>query len=253
MRKNRAAPITPPPPIRLSTRGSRCASLGGPNGGHAESPEESGHHKSPSSTPEPKGLNPMMPNIEFLYATRNALQAQATLMARQGKMSAEVRQLKEEIVKLRSNLANSVSELVEGGGSLGNTDGMDPKAISLIVCFPTIYKEHFEDILYNCFKPENILKLSTSFITIKSCVKYIKVGDSIELATHENDSTISEAKSITQLLQYFLFYGQIIIHFTPFLIQLELSAALAVYVNCFLGHSIFYTWKILRLFHFHFH
>ena len=117
----------------------------------------------------------MMPDIESLHATRNALQAQATLAARQGKKSAKVRQLEEEIAKLRSNPANSVSGQVEGRGSLENTDGMDRKAISLIVRFPTIHKEHFKDILHNCFKPENILKLSTSFTTIKPRVKYIKV------------------------------------------------------------------------------
>ena len=130
---------------------------------------------------------------------------------------------------------------------------MDPKAISLIICFPTIHKEHFEDILHNRFKPKIILKRSTSFTIIKLCVKYIKVGDSIELATHEDNSTASEAKSITQLLRCFLFYGQIIIHLAPFSVQLKLSAALAAYVNRLLGHSIFYIWETLRLFHFYFH
>ena len=130
---------------------------------------------------------------------------------------------------------------------------MNPKAISLLVRFPTIHKEHFEDILHNRFKPENILKLSTSFTTIKPRVKYIKVGDSIELATHEDDSTAGEAKSITQLLRCFLLYEQIIIHFAPPTVQLELSTALAAYVDLLLGHSTVYTWETLGLFHFHFH
>ena len=125
------------------------------------------------------------------------------MAARQGGKSTEVRQLEEEIAKLRSSLTGSVSGQVEGAGYLGNTDGMDPKAISLLVRFPTIHKK---DILHNRFKPENILKLSTSFTTIKT-VKYIKVGDSIELETHEDDSTAGEAKSITQLLRCFLLYG----------------------------------------------
>ena len=124
---------------------------------------------------------------------------------------------------------------------MGNTDGMDPKAISLLVRFPTIHKEHFEDILHNRFKPENILKLSTSFTTIKPRVKYIKVGDSIELATHEDDSTAGEAKSITQLLRCFLLYEQIIIHFAPPTVQLELSTTLAAYVDRLLGHPMVYT------------
>lgn len=43
----------------------------------------------------------------------------------------------------------------------------------------------------------NILKLFTNFITIKPRVKYIKSGNSIKQATHENDSTASEIKNIT--------------------------------------------------------
>lgn len=130
---------------------------------------------------------------------------------------------------------------------------MDPKAISLIVCFSTIHKKHFENILHNRFKPENILKLFTSFTTIKSPIKYIKVGDSIKLTTHKDDSTTREVKSITQLVRCFLLYGQIMIHFASLTVQLELSATLAAYVNRLLGYSMFYTWKTLFLFHFHFH
>lgn len=104
------------------------------------------------------------------------------------------------IAKLHSNLSNSVSGQVEDKGSLRNTDGIKPKAISLIVCFSTIHKKHFKDILYNRFKLKNILKLSTSFTTMKPHVIYIKVGDSIELATHEDNFTASEAKSIIQFL-----------------------------------------------------
>lgn len=114
----------------------------------------------------------------------------------------------------------------------------NPKPFLWFVRFPTMRKEHFEDILDNRCKPENILKLSTSLTKIKPWVKYTKVGDSIELATHEDDSTAGEAKSITQLLRCFLLYGQIIIHFAPPTVQLELSTALAVYVDRLLGYSM---------------
>lgn len=71
---------------------------------------------------ESESLNPIMPNIESLRAMCNALQAQAILAARQDKKSADVRQLKEEIGKLHSNLTNSVSEKVESASSLRNID-----------------------------------------------------------------------------------------------------------------------------------
>lgn len=50
-----------------------------------------------------------------------------------------------------STTINSISGQVEGGGYLGTTDGMDFKAISLLVRFPSLYKEHFADILPNRF------------------------------------------------------------------------------------------------------
>ncbi len=64
-------------------------------------------------------------------------------------MLAEVRQFKEEIAKLRSNLTNFISGQVKGGSSLRNTDGMDSKAISLIVYFLTIHNEYFSNHSYN--------------------------------------------------------------------------------------------------------
>ena len=127
MHKNYAAPVAPPPLARRSTRGSRRVHLRGPDKSHAEGPEEPGHHQAPPSTPKPKGLNPMMPDIKFFHAMRNALQVQATLAARQGEKSAEVPQLEEEIAKLRSNLANSVSRQVESGGSLETLTVWTPK------------------------------------------------------------------------------------------------------------------------------
>ena len=120
-RKTRTAPVAPPP-ARRSTRRSRRAIPEDSDGSHSEGPEESSHHQSRPPTPEPEGPNPVVPDIETLRATRDALQAQATLAARQGEKSAEVRQLEEEIAKLRSSLTSSVSGQVEGGGYLGNTD-----------------------------------------------------------------------------------------------------------------------------------
>ena len=101
--------------------------------------------------------------------------------------------------------------------------------------------------------PENILKLSTSFTSIKSRVKYIKFGEEIELATREDDLLVTEVKSVTQLLSYFLLYGQVILHFAPVMVQFNLQSGLAAYVDRLLGHSMVYTWETVCLFHFHFH
>ena len=43
------------------------------DGSHSEGPEGPGHHQSRPSTPEPEGPNLVVPDIESLRATRNAL------------------------------------------------------------------------------------------------------------------------------------------------------------------------------------
>lgn len=119
------------------------------------------------------------------------------MVTRQGKKSEEVQKFKEEIAKLCSKLISLVSRHVEDRSYLRNINGIDFKTISLLICFFTIYKEYFEDIPYNQFKPKNLLKLSIIFTIIKSCVKYIKMEDSIELATHKDNSITGEPKIIT--------------------------------------------------------
>lgn len=74
---------------------------------------------------------------------------------------------------------------------------MDPKAISLLIYFSTIYKNYFKNIFYNRYKYKNILKLLTSFIIIKPYIKYIKVGDSIELTTYKDNLMTGKTNSIT--------------------------------------------------------
>lgn len=130
---------------------------------------------------------------------------------------------------------------------------MNPWAVFLLLCFPTIHKKHFFNIFHNCLKPENILKLSPSFTSIKSYVKYVKIGKGFELATCKNNSVVTEAKSVTQLLRCFLLYDQIILHFTPITVQFKLQSGLAMYVNWLLSHFIVYTWETVRLFHFYFY
>ncbi|MCJ1345527.1 hypothetical protein MMC31_003734, partial [Peltigera leucophlebia] len=135
--------------------------------------------------PEPKGPNPVVPNIESLRAIPKMRSRRRILWRRVKENTQEnsgsSKKIKEEIAKLCASLTSFVSRRIEGRGSLGNTNGMEPKANFLCVRFPTIHKKHFKNMLYNRFKANNIMKLSPSFTTIKLAVKYIKVEDSTEL------------------------------------------------------------------------
>lgn len=73
---------------------------------------------------------------------------------------------------------------------------MDLKEIFFLICFSIIYKKHFKDIVNNWLNPKNILKLSTSFKTIKLWINYNKIRDKIELATQKHDQTAEKVKNV---------------------------------------------------------
>ena len=89
-RKNLTAPVAFNPPAQHSTRRSCHTIPESSDESPSEGPKEFSHHQSHPPTPEPKGPNPVMPDVETLRATRNALHAQVILAARQGEKSAEV-------------------------------------------------------------------------------------------------------------------------------------------------------------------
>lgn len=55
-------------------------------------------------------------------------------------------------------------------------------------------------------------KLTTDFATVKTSKKYIRMGE-VDLQTSDDDAHASDIKSIMQLVQCFLIYAQILLHF----------------------------------------
>lgn len=98
------------------------------------------------------------------------------------------------------SLINPIIKQDKSRKRLAITNGIDLKAIYMLISFLIIHKKHFKDIFYYSFKLKNVLKLLTSFIIIKSWINYIKLENSIKLAIYGDNFLTDEEKSITQLL-----------------------------------------------------
>ena len=133
-----------------------------------------------------------------------------------------------------------------------HAEGASPMFHSLIARFPMVDTEHFKNIRDNKFKVENIIKLSTEYESVQPKNKYLRIG-STEVEYREEDALASDARGITHLLRAFLIYCQIVIHIAHAGTQMELQAAMHVYIDQLLGWSLLYTFESIRQFHFGFH
>lgn len=79
--KTRTMPVVPAS-TWYSIWKSRHAILENSDGSHLEGFDRSSHYESRHTTPEPKAPNSIVPDIEILCATRDALQAQVILAVR---------------------------------------------------------------------------------------------------------------------------------------------------------------------------
>lgn len=115
-----------------------------------------------------------------------------------------------------------------------------------------VHVDHIKNIAENKFLPENIVKLSTDFAAAKQSRKYIKMGE-IDLLTRDDDATASDIKDILQLVQSFMIYCQIVLHFAHPSTYADLVAAFHFYTDRLIKHALVRTFESVRTFHFIFH
>ena len=176
------------------------------------------------------------------------------------------RQLRDEINELRAKNPSSTehassSETLQASSSQVSAvpepippfkQYMEARFVSLTLKYPFIHTDHFKNIAENKFLPENIAKLSTDYATVKQYGKHIKMDDP-DFQIRENDAEVSDTKGIIQLIQSFLIYCQILLHFTDPTIYSDLNASLMSYVDRLLKHNSIRTFHSVRTFHFIFH
>jgi hypothetical protein len=110
--------------------------------------------------------------------------------------------------------------------------------------------DHFKSVLKGDFKSVNVTKLCTDYEKAPTRSKYIKMSNTLEVETYEDDAEESDVKGATHLMRCFLIYIQIILTFVDSASRERLNSAFMFYVDRFLSFSIIYTWESVRSWHF---
>ena len=114
--------------------------------------------------------------------------------------------------------------------------------------------QYIRDIKKSKFKPENIMKLSTSVRRTREAAKSLKIGNNgLEIEAKEEDCTTADAKGIIPLLRAFHVYTQILVFLAAPGNKLQLQLALSKYAEHLMMLWKMYTWNSVRAYHFDFH
>ena len=114
--------------------------------------------------------------------------------------------------------------------------------------------QYIRNIKKNKFKPENIMKLSTSVRRAKETAKSLKIGTSgPEIEAKEKDCTNTDTQGIIPLLWAFHVYMQIFVFLVTPGKKLQLQSALGKYAEHLMILWEIYTWDSFWVYHFDFY
>jgi hypothetical protein len=138
-------------------------------------------------------------------------------------------------------------------GNSTTTPPTNPAIQALHERYPAIDPTNFREILENKFRPENVIKLSTSFTPAPRRQETLTLGV-YTIPTTERDRESNDYRGgIPSLMQPFEIYSQILLHFAPPGIRWDLQGALADYRDLIYTLNRIHTFDTLKLFHFTFH
>lgn len=119
--------------------------------------------------------------------------------------------------------------------------------------YPAINEIHFKAIKENTFKPINVAKLMTEMVLNRNKVKLLAVGSNIAVEAKEEDALLGKLKELSHLIQCFLIYTNIFVHFTPEPLQQSLWIGMLTYVKQLWSFSSTSTFESVQQYHFLFH
>ena len=135
----------------------------------------------------------------------------------------------------------------------GNPAPLPPAISSLQTRFPTVDPIHFREILENRFRPENLIKLSSTFIQTTRRQESIVRGPLTMIPVRDKDGEAAEYKGLAAIMQPLGIYCQALLHFCPDGVERELGQALHLYTDLLYTINRSHTLESLRVFHFTFH
>lgn len=132
--------------------------------------------------------------------------------------------------------------------------GEESHLVPLMREYRSVDIQYIRDIKKNKFKPENVMKLSTSVRRTREAAKSLKIGSNgLEIKAKKEDCTIADAKGIILLLRAFHVYTQILVFLAAPGNKLQLQLALGKYAEHLMMLWEMYTWDSVRAYHFDFH
>ena len=134
-----------------------------------------------------------------------------------------------------------------------NPAPLSPATASLQIRFPTVDPAHFKEILENRFRPENLIKLSSTFMQTTRRQESITLGSPTMIPARDKDAEAEEYKELAAIMQPSGIHFQAPPHFCPDGIERELGHALHLYTDLLYTLNRSYTLESLKTFHFTFH
>lgn len=133
-------------------------------------------------------------------------------------------------------------------------EGEESHLVPLMREYRLVDIQYIRDIKKNKFKPENIMKLSTSARRTREAAKSLKIGTKgLEIEATEEDCTTADAKGSIPLLRAFHVYTQILVFLAAPGNKLQLQFGLGKYAEHLMMLLEMYTWDSVRAYHFDFH
>ena len=126
--------------------------------------------------------------------------------------------------------ANQVEARNSNFGSFYEHKGEESHLMPLMRKYRSVVIQYIHDIKKNKFRPENIMKLSTSVRRTREVAKSLKIGtNGLEIDAKEEDCIVADAKGIIPLLRAFHVYTQILVFLAALGNKLQLQLALGKY------------------------
>ena len=112
---------------------------------------------------------------------------------------------------------------------------------------------HFKEILEKRFRPENLIKLSSTFIQTTRRQESITLGSLTMIPVRDKDGEAAEYKGLAAIMQPLGVYFQALLHFCLDGIERDLGHALHLYTDLLYTVNCSHTLEFLRVFQFTFH
>ena len=205
--------LTPPPPEKNTGKGTQRKTRQGTTKNLTPAPQipnkrtaDQAFHDAQSDIVPDSQLQNEVANLErqVLEAKKAALQKQLQALAAANPVPPTA---SSPAAPMGAPAGNPGEARNSNFGLFYEHEGEESHLVPLMREYRSVDIQYIRDIKKNKFKPENIMKLSTSVRRTREAAKSLKIGtNGLEIEAKEEDCTIADAKGIIPLLRAFHVY-----------------------------------------------